>query len=66
MYIGVKKKLTNQHPRTNQDKKSSRKTWKSNNSFPIKPALYGKPARLKQTPNNKIPISKEYKWAPPI
>lgn len=26
MYIGVKKKLTNQHPRTTKDKKSSLKT----------------------------------------
>ena len=39
IYIGVKKKLTNQQPRTNKEIKSSLNTWKSKNSFPRKPAL---------------------------
>ena len=39
IYIGVKKKLTNQHPLTHKDRKSSRSTWKSKNSFPKNPAL---------------------------
>ena len=39
IYIGVKKKLTNQHPLTNKEIKSSRKTWNNKNSLPIKPAL---------------------------
>ena len=66
MYIGVKKKLTNQQPLTHKAKKSSLSTWKSKNSFPRNPALYGKPARLKHTPNNIAQISNEYKYAPPI
>jgi hypothetical protein len=39
MYIGVKKKLTNQQPRTNNETKSSLNTWNNKNSFPINPAL---------------------------
>lgn len=39
IYIGVKKKLTNQQPLTNKVIKSSRNTWKSKNSFPKNPAL---------------------------
>lgn len=61
MYIGVKKKLTNQHPLTNRDKKSSLNTWNKRNSLPKKPALYGKPAKLKQTPKRRAATSKEYR-----
>lgn len=39
MYIGVKKKLTNQQPLTNKDIKSSLSTWNSRNSLPKNPAL---------------------------
>ena len=39
IYIGVKKKLTNQHPRTKYEIKSSRITCRSKNSLPKKPAL---------------------------
>ena len=60
IYIGVKKKLTNQQPLTTIDKKSSLNTWNSKNSLPKNPALYGNPAKLKHTPNNNILISKEY------
>lgn len=39
IYIGVKKKLTNQQALTNKDKKSSLNTWNNKNSFPKNPAL---------------------------
>ena len=59
MYIGVKKKLTSQHPRTNKEIKSSRSTWNNKNSFPMNPALYGKPAKLKQAPKSNTAMSNE-------
>ena len=59
IYIGVKKKLTSQHPRTTVDIKSSLNTWNNKNSLPKKPVLYGKPAKLKQTPKSKQVISNE-------
>ena len=39
IYIGVKKKLTSQHPLTKRDIKSSRITWNNKNSLPKNPAL---------------------------